>query len=126
MTNNKIDLAIAYLNSWNNGQIANGRKYVSDDYHFNGPIDEFHNAKDAFAAFEQLAPLVVGIEIASIVEKGDDLAAFYIFKVKAPIGSVPIAEHLKMRNGKIIDSRIYYDPRTFGNIMPLPPVKDRI
>ncbi|MGE0634087.1 MAG: nuclear transport factor 2 family protein [Pseudobdellovibrionaceae bacterium] len=123
MNNKNMDTVIAYLKSWNNGRIAEGRKYVSDDYHFNGPIDEFHNANDAFTAFEQLAPVVEGIEIASILEQGDDLAAFYVFKVKAPIGHVPIAEHIKLRNGKVSDSRIYYDPRTFGNVMPLPPVK---
>jgi len=105
---------------------ADGRRFVSDDYHFNGPIDEFHSANDAFAAFEQLGPMVEGIEISSIIEQGDEVAAFYVFNVKSPIGPVPIAEQIKLRNGKVVDSRIYYDPRTFGNIMPLPPVKTRV
>jgi hypothetical protein len=120
------EIALAYLNAWNNGGIAAGRKFVADNYSFKGSIDEFHSADEAFAAFEQLAPMVEGVDVSSVIAEGDDVAMFYVFKVIPPIGPVRIAERLKFQNSKIVDSRIFYDPRTFGNLMPLPPVVKEI
>ena len=123
MTDN-LDLAKKFYQAWNEKDFATVRSLVADDYHFKGSIDEFHSADEAFAAFEKIAPLINGIELTSIFGSGDQVAAYYIFACAQPVGNVPTAELLTFKDGKVVDSRIFYDARSFAGAMELPPVKD--
>ena len=126
MSTSVLEIGLAYLEAWNRRDLKAARRLVAEDFHFKGSIDEFCSADEAFNNFERALPILLGVEVVSSISDGKEAAFFYRFKCKDPVGTIPTAEHLKFENGKIKDSRIYYDPRSFSSVMELHPVKHDI
>jgi ketosteroid isomerase-like protein len=87
------------------------RSLLADDLRFEGPIDTFDRADDYIDAIKSLFGMVRGLEHQATIAEGDDVAVFY--RLDTPVALAPVAEWYRVRDGKIVELRAYFDARPF-------------
>jgi ketosteroid isomerase-like protein len=103
-----------YHEAFGRGDVQEARSLLADDLHFKGPIDEFHNADDYLASLGKLASIVTGTDVQKVLADDDDVVTIYDLHTNTPAGTSPIAEWARVRDGKIVEMRIYFDARPFA------------
>jgi ketosteroid isomerase-like protein len=103
-----------YKQAFGNGDAAAARSLLADDLHFQGPIEEFHKADDYLQSLAKLAPIVTGTDVKKVLADGDDVVTIYDLHTNTPAGTSAIAEWATVKNGKIVELRVYFDARPFA------------
>jgi ketosteroid isomerase-like protein len=97
------------------GDVARARTFLADDLHFVGPLDEFEHADDYVAALGQLARIVTGRDDQKLL--ADDRDVLSTYKLETEVGDSAVAEWATVRDGKIVELRVYFDPRPFAALV---------
>jgi ketosteroid isomerase-like protein len=95
---------------------AAARGYLAENLRFEGPIDRFEKADDYIGAITRLYGMVKGVEHHATIVEGGDVAVFYV--LDTPVARAPVAEWYRVRNGKIVELRAYFDARPFAGSTP--------
>ena len=112
-----VDLVNRFYEATDNHRLDDLKALVSDDMTFVGPMMKATGAKEYVAMNEQLLPFHSGTSMLHQFEDGDDVCSIYEFSVTTPAGgslTLPMADWIRVKNGKIAAQRIYFDPREFG------------
>ena len=108
------DVVGRYHEAFGKGDVQGARSLLADDLHFTGPIDEFHNADDYLASLGKLAQIVVGTDVKKVLSGDEDVVTIYDLHTNTPAGTSAVAEWARVRDGKIVEIRVYFDARPFA------------
>jgi ketosteroid isomerase-like protein len=108
------DVVQRYHEAFWRGDVQEARSLLADDLHFKGPIDEFHSADDYLASLGKLAQIVVGTDVQKVLADDEDVVTIYDLHTSTQAGTSPIAEWARVRDGKIVEMRVYFDARPFA------------
>jgi ketosteroid isomerase-like protein len=102
-----------YKQAFGSGDVQTARSLLADDFHFQGPFDEFNNPDDYIQSLAKLAPIVTGTDVKKVLAEEADVVTIYDLYTSAA-GTSPIAEWATVRDGKIAELRAYFDARPFA------------
>src|SRR6266568_2466750 len=112
MSMSNAEIFRTYLQRFTSGDSAGTAELLTDDFRFYSPLQQ-SEGKVAFVedAMARLAPIMRGFTMLHEWEQGDEVACFYDFKIETPIGagSVPMAEWITFRDGKLAAARLFFD-----------------
>ncbi len=88
------------------------RSWLTDDFTFQGPLMSAENAEDYVRQVTAMGDeLEMYAAVRQLVAQGDLVAALVDFQ--SPAGVIPYAQWFTIRDGKIAQLEVIYDPRPF-------------
>lgn len=111
----------AYIDAFTAGDIDTARKYIADDFMFDGPMVKATNKKEFFDNISpELIAMTRGYTMLRQFEDGDELCSMYEYNVETPVGkgAVYMTEWNKVRNDQLISSRLLFDSAQLNALMP--------
>ena len=112
-----VDIVNRFYDATDNRRMNDLRALVSEDVTFAGPLMTTTGSKEYVAMNEQLLQFHTGTRMLHQFENGDDVCSIYELSMTTPAGgsmTLPMADWIQVKNGKIAAQRIYFDPREFG------------
>jgi len=112
-----LEIVNRFYDARNSRRLQDVRALVSEDVTFVGPMMKATGSREYMAAFERLLGFQSGMKMLHQFEDGDDVCLIYELSVITPAGAsltLPIADLIQVKNGKIAAQRIYFDPREFA------------
>ena len=97
--------------------IADLRHLVADNIEFVGPLMQMRGASEYLALNERLLPAHLETRILRQFEDGDQVCSIYELVLRTPKGgtlTLPMADWIKVSNGRVVEQRTYFDPREFA------------
>ena len=83
---------------------------LADDIYFTEPLMGEGKGADALMAFVSgFFPAMSGVRVLEHVSEGDTVAT--LWEVDGIFGSIPVFEIFRVRGGRIVEFRAFYDPR---------------
>ena len=92
------------------------RSLIAEDFAFVGPLAKTTSAEDFVALNKQFLPAHVETRFLYQFEAGDQVCSIYELDLRKPNGGLfttTMADWVTVRNGRLAEQRIYYDPREF-------------
>lgn len=115
--NTPMSIVNEFLDLTNNKHdVAGAVELMASDIHFVGPVMELNGAQEYKRILERFLSVHVGWKKLAEFENRSDACVIAEIYIKTPAGStitLKIAEWFIVRDGKISEHRIYYDPREF-------------
>ena len=102
--------------------VASIRPLIDPDITFAGPLQRTEGADAYLELNRQLLPLHVATRMHSQFERGDEVCSIYEMDLRTPSGEVldvPMADWIRVRDGRVAAQVLYYDPRPFGQAFGL-------
>ena len=96
------------------GDFGAARKLLRDEVSFRGPIGTFDKAEDLIEALKKLQSIVERADVKKIFTDGNDVCVLFDLVIRAPGGTVFIAEWYRVDGGKIAMMRAVADARPFA------------
>jgi ketosteroid isomerase-like protein len=90
---------------------------LAKDMKFVGPLMRSSSAKEYVELTKQLLQMHVETRMLRQFEQGNDVCSIYDLTLRTPSGgtiTLPIADLIRVSDGKIAEQTIYYDPRDFA------------
>ena len=112
-----LEIVNRFYDARNSRRLQDVRALVSEDVTFVSPMMKATGSREHMAALERLLGFQSGMKMLHQFEDGDDVGLIYELSVITPAGAsltLPIADWLQVKNGKIAAQRIYFDPREFA------------
>ncbi len=110
-----LDIVNRFYNLANEHQTTEGLdQLVADDVRFQGPLAAASNATDWMGIMTQFVPGVTGWNVLQQFENADSVCTIYELSLVPPNGNaltVPMAEWIRVFDGKIVEQTVYYDAR---------------
>lgn len=109
MTN--ADTVRTFLSGFNDpAQIETSFDLLADDYAFKNPMVELKSKAEFIPLAQSIGAALTGLEVVHVVEKGEWVAAYYVFKSEIPGVEVnPATEWFRVEDGLIQESHLIYD-----------------
>jgi limonene-1,2-epoxide hydrolase len=108
MNEDNIKIVEAYLNALKNKDFAAAP--ISDDLYFEDPMMGEGKGAEAMRAFVSgFFPALDDLRILQHVSEGEYVVTRW--EVEGVFGTIPVLEIFRIRDGKIIEFRSFYDPR---------------
>ena len=111
---NAQQLVKAYYDCWRNHDLAALERILDPRFEFKGPMMKAESAQQYVQMLGSI-PKEAAMELGKIhasFASADEACTIYDC-VRADGASIPMAEHVKTRNGKITQIRLYADSRLF-------------
>ncbi len=105
-----LDIVITFMQSKDIALLA-------DDFRFIGPVDQTTGIEAFMKLNESFFPLVTGMRMLIQFEHGNDVCSIYEMDLTSPSGTsltLNIADWVIVKNGKMVEERLYYDAREFA------------
>lgn len=96
---------------------------VTDDVEFVSPLQTAHGKKEFVALSEQFQQLLRETRVLRRFDDGDSVCSICESVVSTPSGKLltfTYAEWARVREGRLSEFRIYYDPREFAKAFGIP------
>ena len=95
--------------------IAEARRYLSDDLVFVGLFETYPNAEAYLKALTGLLSITTRLDVKKIIAEGNDAAVFFELETKEPAkGTVLVAEWHQFKNGRISRVESAFDGRPYA------------
>ena len=98
-----------YYDAWTSRDLDRARGYLADDLEFQGSLQRFTRANDFIPALEQFLQILEDVRLLKELYEGDDAMMLYDC-VTGPAGTIRTAEAFTVRDGKIRDIKLVFDP----------------
>ena len=98
----------AYYDSWTTGDFGVAVSLLADGLVVEVPVNEYPTAESFGAALKAFGSLAARVELQAAMSDGDDGMLLYDMDV-AGLGTLRVAEHLTVRDGKIVRLRQIHD-----------------
>jgi SnoaL-like domain len=107
-----LEVALAYHEAWTAHDFERAMTYVADDIVCDAPAGRLEGA-DAYRGF--MGPFVEILKSSQLIAAfGDDETALVMYDTETvPVTSAPGAEHVTVKDGKIVHSRFVFDRAPF-------------
>lgn len=103
-------VAAVYFGAWQARDFGRLRSVLADDVDFAGPLGEVTGGDECLKGLEGLGRIMTGIDIQKVFANGPDVLTWYDMSTSvAP--PVPVANWMRVENGKITRIRVAFDPR---------------
>lgn len=92
------------------------RPFLADDFTFVGPLAQTSGAEAFIDLNKGFLPAHVETRILQQFEVGDEVCSIYELDLRKPDGDIfttMMADWVTVRNDRMAEQRIYYDPREF-------------
>ena len=110
---NALEIVGRYKEAFGTGDVQTARSLLADDFHFEGPFEQFDNPDDYMQSLAKLAPIVEGVDVKKVLANGDDVVTIYDLNTTVH-GACPVAEWATVKDAKIAELRAYFDARPFA------------
>jgi hypothetical protein len=109
-----LELIAKYFKTFFQGKAnhAEVRNFLTDDFHFKGPLMAADSAEDYVAQLTSMGEeMELYVKVRSLIGQDDQVAALVDFK--GPAGDITYAQWFTLRHEKISRLEVVYDPRSF-------------
>jgi len=96
------------------GDFASARKFLADNFEFQGPFDTFSTPEPYLEALKKLLPIVKGMKVRKLFVDGAEACLLYDMETNTPAGIAFICEWFTVRGAKIVTMRAVFDARPFA------------
>lgn len=101
-------IAGVFTEAWTSHDMETAATYLADDVVFDGPITHTKGKQAYIEALSRFAGAVTGVTI--LAAFGDETQAIIMYDLATgPFGTLPSAELLTFRDGKIAADRLIFD-----------------
>jgi ketosteroid isomerase-like protein len=107
---NAAQTAAIYFDAWLAGDFARLRSVLADDVDFAGPLGQVSGGDDCLRGLEGLSRIMTGIRVQKVFTAGSDVLTWYDMATTVA-DPVPVANWMQVRDGKITQIRVAFDPR---------------
>ena len=104
-------IATAFLQAWTRGDFDSARALLDEQATFDGPLGHTEGADAYIKGVRGFAKIIRSIEIHQVVAEGDDVCVMYDILTNGTAGSLSTAGWYRVRNGKVLSVRAFFDPR---------------
>jgi hypothetical protein len=110
---NAAQVAEGFFDAWTTNDFDRARALLTDDIHFEGPIDTFDDADSYLNSLRGLTQMMTGVEKHKVFVDGDDVCIIYVLKT-APVPTARTCEWYRVSDGKIVWVTVVFDARPFA------------
>ena len=103
------DIALEYINALGKHDYDAIAKLLAPDAVLVGPAATRTGVPEILGALKRLAAIHVRSDVRKVFADGDDVCIIYDFVTDTPAGAVATIEWLKIDNGLIRSTNLYYD-----------------
>src|SRR3954468_288126 len=108
-------VAARCLDAWTSGDFETTRALLADDVTFVGPMGQAQGADAYVEGVRGMAKTVKGVDRKAVIADGDDVCIIFDLITDTPAGAIPTAGWYRLRDGKIISVRAFFDPRPLAS-----------
>ncbi len=90
---------------------ATMRTLIHDDVVFRGPLGATNTAEEYISGLQRMTATMTGMERTVVFAEGEDVCQIYDLVLAEPPVSLPVAQWIKVRDGRIAQLFVYFDPR---------------
>ena len=98
-----------YYDAWTSRDLDRARGYLADDLDFQGSLRRYTRADDFIPALEQFLQILEDVRLLKELYEGEDAMMLYDCET-GPAGTIRTAEAFTVRDGKIREIRLVFDP----------------
>ena len=116
-----LDVVNQYYDLLNNKNFISLKDLLSEEMSFAGPLVQRSDADEYIEALKRLFKFHKKSQMLKQFENGNDVCSIYDLVKDKPAGgslSVTIADWIRVVDGRIIEQKIFYDPRKFTKAFP--------
>jgi ketosteroid isomerase-like protein len=106
------EAAAGYFDAWQARDFARLRAVLADDVDFAGPLGHVTGGDECLRSLEGLSRIITGIEVRKVFTAGPDVLTWYDMATTVA-EPVPVANWMRVSDGKITRIRVAFDPRGF-------------
>jgi hypothetical protein len=95
---------------------------LTPDFKFTGPLMKTEGREQYVGLLCQFLPAHMGYQFHKQFENGNDVCSIYDMTVRPPAGgtlTVAMVDWLTVRDGKLCEQKLFYDPRGFAQAFGL-------
>ena len=116
--NRALEIVNRYYDATNNKKDADAAgALMAEDFVFVGPLMKLEGKAANVELLRKFLPMHVETRMHKQFVDGDEVCSIYDLVVSNPAGgtiTMPIADWIRVENGKVAEQTIYYDPREFS------------
>ena len=109
--NNARDVVDRYFVAQKEKDFATMRTLLHDDVIFRGALGTTDNAEDFISGLQRMTATMTGMERRALFAEGEDVCQVYDLTLTTPPVTLPIAQWIKVRDGRIAQVYVYFDAR---------------
>jgi ketosteroid isomerase-like protein len=98
----------AYHDAWTSKDFATATALLGDDLAVEVPVNEYPTAESFAAALAGFGSMVTSVDLLAAMSDGDEAILLYDLTA-GPVGSLRVAEHFTVADGKIVRIRQIHD-----------------
>ena len=101
----------------NNKQGEGLEGLVADNVTFEGPLMRLSGASEYLSTVRPFLKCHKGVRMFKQFEDGDHVCSIYEMTLATPTGAtltLALADWIRVTNGRVVEQKIYYDPREFA------------
>jgi ketosteroid isomerase-like protein len=104
-------VATECLKAWTTGDLDRTRALLHDDVTFTGPMASTVGVDEYMTGIDRMSAIVSRVEHTEVVADGDSVCVAYDLITNDPPATIPTVGWYRIRDGKIVSVRAYFDPR---------------
>ena len=105
-----VRAAATYFDAWQARDFARLRSVLADDVDFVGPFGHVQGGDECLRGLQGLSKIMTDIQVEKVFTDGPDVLTWYDM-VTTVADPVPVANWMKVTDGKITQIRVAFDPR---------------
>jgi ketosteroid isomerase-like protein len=98
----------AYHDAWTHGDFARARALLAGTLAVEVPVNDYPTAESFAAALESFGSMVSNAELLAAMSDGNEAMLLYDLQA-GPVGTLRVAEHFTVKDGKITRIRQIHD-----------------
>lgn len=99
------------LAAWTSGDLERTRSLLADEVSFAGPLGTTRGVDAYIDGIRKMAEIVERADERTAFAEGDDVCIIYDLVTRTPPASISTAGWYKVRDGKVVAVRAFFDPR---------------
>jgi len=108
MTSDPAVIVRAYHDAWTSKDFGMAAALLADDLAVEVPVNEYPTAESFAAALAGFGSTVTSVDLLAAMSDGDEAMLLYDLTA-GPVGSLRVAEHFTVADGKIVRIRQIHD-----------------
>jgi len=113
MSNKNADVVAKYVAAWERRDLNEIAALIHPEVQFKSPTASLQGREKYIQATASFLPLVERVDLRAQFVSDEGAMLAYDFVCKAPIGACPTAELVRIKDGLIYVSEIFFDARPF-------------
>ena len=97
-----------YHDAWTSKDLARATALLADTLAVEVPVNDYPTAESFAAALTSFASMVTRVELLAMLSDGDEAMVLYDLTA-GPVGTLRVAEHFTVADGKIVRIRQIHD-----------------